>query len=286
MAARKGLLFIGLLVVLYVVFFIVSKRRSATADAFLTVPLLRPGGEIPVEQGATNPFGRPYTTRPIMDVDDYEVDVIYQNEGDRQYNKAEINRLTSDYPFAWAQLPPSAMGFQERQAKWMADKATKIRPDLTQYAEIEGFSVLPNDTQTIEEEEQKLLKTYVPACSKDLKYDVDDAMDLIKKIYEKKGLIAKVDVRPDNVYEVYETMEKNPKIVYEDEVQVQTQRETAAEARETTFQVPQMANDLAAGLDPFFEPGPRLRSDRTDYTQWTPGLERMFAPTYPREHWY
>ena len=46
MAQRNGLLILGLLVILYVVFFIVTKRR---VDAFLTIPLLRPGSEIPVE---------------------------------------------------------------------------------------------------------------------------------------------------------------------------------------------------------------------------------------------
>lgn len=219
-----------------------------------------------------------------MDVDDYDQDAISQNEGDRQWSKAEINKMTAAYPFAWAQLPPSATTFQAKQEAYMASLQSKLLPDLAQYEAVEGFSVLPTDTAKVEAEEQKLLQTYVPACSKDLKYDVDDAMELIKKIYDKKGEIAKVDVRPDGVYEVYAVQEKNPKIVYEDQVDVE--RQSAAAASSATFQVPQAAADLAAGLDPFFEPGPRLRSDRTDYTQWTPGLERMFAPTYPRTNWF
>ena len=155
-------------------------------------------------------------SRPIQSVDDYDHDVVMDNEGDRQWSKAQINEMTAAYPFAWPQLPPSATTFQKKQEDYMASLSSKLLPDLSQYKAIEGFQVLPPDTEKQEEEEQKLLKTYVPACSKDLKYDVDDAMDLINKIYDQKGLIAKVDVRPDGVYEVYETKEKNPKIEYDD----------------------------------------------------------------------
>jgi hypothetical protein len=270
----------------YFVIFIVSKRRIGS-DNFINLPVLKPGSDIPVEQNASvNPYGKPYTTIPIMDVGDYDQDVVYQNEGDRQWSKAEINKMTAAYPFAWPQLPPSATTFQAKQEAYMASLQSKLLPDVAQYEAVEGFQVLPTDTAAQEAEEQKLLQTYVPACSKDLKYDVDDAMELIKKIYDKKGEVAKVDVRPDGIYEVYEVQEKDPKIVYEDQVQATTERQSAAAAQAVTFQVPQYAADLASGLDPFFEPGPRLRSDRTDYTQWTPGLERMFAPTYPRTNWF
>lgn len=272
--------------VAYFVVFLASKRRVGS-DNFINIPVLKPGSEIPVEQNASvNPYGKPYTTVPIMKVDDYDQDVVYQNEGDRQWSKAEINKMTSAYPFAWPQLPPSATTFQAKQEAYMASLQSKLLPDLAQYEAVEGFKVLPTDTAKVEADEQKLLQTYVPACSKDLKYDMDDAMELIKKIYDKKGEVAKVDVRPDGVYEVYEVQEKDPKVVYEDQVQVATERQSAAAAQAVTFQVPQYAADLAAGLDPFFEPGPRLRSDRTDYTQWTPGLERMFAPTYTRTNWF
>jgi hypothetical protein len=262
-----------------------SVKKNA---GFANLPLLKAGDEIAVEQNATgNDFGRPYTTRPIQSVDDYDHDVVYMNEGDRQWSKAQINQMTEAYPFAWPQLPPSATNFQKKQEEYMASLSSKLLPDLSQYKAIEGFQVLPPDTEKQEAEEQKLLKTYVPACSKDLKYDVDDAMDLIKKIYDQKGLVAKVDVRPDGIYEVYETQEKEPKIVYDDDTTAGPQAPVVGGgASSATFAVPQVASDLAAGLDPFFNAGAVTRSGRTDYTQWTPGLERMFAPTYPLTNWY
>ena len=41
-----------------------------------------------------------------------------------------------------------------------------------------------------------------------------------------------------------------------------------------------------AGLDPFFQSRNRVRDGKYDYTEWTPGLERMFAPTYPLKSWF
>ena len=54
---------------------------------------------------------------------------------------------------------------------------------------------------------------------------------------------------------------------------------------EDVIEVPYTASDLAAGLDPFFQPRNSVRDGKYDYTQWTPGLERMFAPTYPVKEW-
>jgi hypothetical protein len=279
MAALMVALAIGVIVIIA----IAVKKETG----FANLPLLKAGDEIAVEQNATgNDFGKPYTTRPIQSVDDYDHDVVYMNEGDRQWSKAQINQMTEAYPFAWPQLPPSATNFQKKQEEYMASLSSKILPDLSQYKAVEGFQVLPPDTEKQEAEEQKLLKTYVPACSKDLKYDVDDAMDLINKIYDQKGLVAKVDVRPDGIYEVYETQDKEPKIEYDDGAQGPQAPVVDGGASSVTFAVPQVASDLAAGLDPFFDPGTSTRSGRTDYTQWTPGLERMFAPTYPLQNWY
>ena len=50
--------------------------------------------------------------------------------------------------------------------------------------------------------------------------------------------------------------------------------------------VPQAAVDKLTATDPFYDKQTRTRMDRNDYTQFTPGLERMFAPTYPIKAWW
>ncbi len=289
-------LFLGIILFGYFFIFIKSKQylsyRSASHDGFVAVQRpgvqeLKKGDSIPVEQDAgADLWTKPYTTEPIQKVDDYDHDIVFDNEGDRQYSQAQINNFTSQRPFEWPGLPPSAMKFQQKQAQWMVD-ATRAEPAReSKYETIEGFAALPPDNDSIEAEERKLLQTYAPACSKDLKYDVDDAMELINKIYAKKGKQPMVHVREDGVYEVFEEKELNPKIVYEDEAETAAGRLAPADFNEAKFEVPQEASDRAAGLDPFFEPGTRTRSGRSDYMQWTPGLERSFAPNQPMTNWY
>ena len=54
---------------------------------------------------------------------------------------------------------------------------------------------------------------------------------------------------------------------------------------EARIEVPPTALEVAAGNDPFFEPTTSTRSSRSDYMRWAPGMERMFAPTYPTTDW-
>jgi hypothetical protein len=114
---------------------------------------------------------------------------------------------------------------------------------------------------------------------------LDDAQALIKRIYDAKGLVPEVKKKDGNIYEVIGTRRKDEKIVYEDE-NPPAQQAPVAEAGEGTITVPATAVDVAAGLDPFFTPGASTHIDRWDYTKFTPGLERMFAPTYPTVEWY
>lgn len=236
------------------------------------------------------PVEKPYVTRPINDVDDYEYNLVFRNEGDRELSKAVVNKLTAQYPLDWSGLPPSAMGFQEgfKQQQEAYANAPPVRQGFNPYKEIEGASLTPPDTRAVEMEERKILSTYVskppvpPA-----EYNIEDAKQLIDKIYDKRNLIADVKVRENNVYEIIGTRRKDEKIVYEDEESEApvVGTEGQAIALEDQITIPQRATDVAAGLDPFYSPNAKTRTGRWDYMRWTPGLERMFAPTYPTQDW-
>lgn len=241
------------------------------------------------------PADKPYVQRPIQDVDDYEYNLVFQNEGDREMSKALLNKLTAQYPLDWSGLPPSAMRFQEgfRQQQEAYANAPPVPEGVNPYKEIDGSTMTPPDTSAIEEEERKILQTYVPQPSDaPLEYKVEDAKELIKKIYEKRNEIPDVKVRENGVYEVIGVRKKDEKIVYEGEDNQQemespyTGTEAVEVAAENTITIPQKATDIAAGLDPYYTPNPSTRTGRWDYMRWTPGLERMFAPTYPTKDWY
>jgi hypothetical protein len=230
-----------------------------------------------------------YATKPIMTLDDYEYSMVFQNEGNREAGKFEISQAMTRYPLDWCGRPPSDQLFQTSREAFTDKVAIDMKEapvDEEEYDSISGVAELPPNTQALDDEERKLLQTYKPESTKDLlHYSLMDAKQLAKRYYKKKGLIPIIEPskQGENVFEIVELKEINPKIVWEDEVQ---NPENRTELRgEGKLEVPQIVNDTAAGLDPFFEPRTTVRMNRHDYTKWTPGLERTFAPTYTGNGW-
>ena len=237
----------------------------------------------------TNMF--PYTTSPINSIDQYELEAVFDNEGDRQLKKQQINQMTRRFPLDWANLPPNSSKFQSEQAKYIEGFSAKASADNIEraYQPIGDGNLTPPDTLEMERREKKILTTYAPKKANNLTtYDVDDAQALIEQIYKPKGIIPTIKRKEGNVFEVVHTRQVNGKVQYEDELpdaSFSGSSKPNVAAGEAVIQVPPVATETAAGLDPFYEPTTATRSDRTDYMQWTPGLERMFAPTYPVTDW-
>ena len=155
------------------------------------------------------------------------------------------------------------------------------------YSAIDGSSMKPVDLDKLEAEERAILQTFNPTRSgSELgTYNVQDVAELLDNYYTKQGKRASFYKRDDGTYEVFETEDLKPKIEFEDEA---PEPERAEEGKDMTgdIHVPKGVADYSAKLDPFFEPRQSTRPNRTDYTAWTPGLERMFAPTEPTQQWY
>jgi hypothetical protein len=250
-----------------------------------------PTGELRKPCKATNVLNQriesPSVKQAILDVDDYEYNLVFQQEGDREISKALYNKLQSQYPLDWSVQPPSSAHFQAGLQK-MKESFTGSPVSQTgadPYKQMGNEALVPPDTSAAQMEERKILQLYRPEKTDSLgTYQLDDAQALIRRIYDAKGMIPEVVKKEDNVYEVIGTRRKDEKIVYEDE-NPPAQRAPVAEAGEGRITVPVTAVDTAAGLDPFFSPSASTHIDRWDYTKFTPGLERMFAPTYPTVEW-
>ena len=229
----------------------------------------------------------PYTTDPINSLDQYENEAVYANEGDRELKQTELNRLTRRYPLDWSGLPPNSSKFQSEQAKYLEGFSTDVPANESQYNDIGPGNLTPPDTLAMEKEEQRILKSYQPKKAEDLTtYDIDDAQALIDKIYQPKGLVPTVVRKENNVFEVVSTRSMKNKLEYEDDLHdAPASNRPTTSAGEATITVPPVATETAAGHDTFYEPTTSTRADRSDYTKWTPGLERMFAPTYPTTDW-
>jgi hypothetical protein len=237
------------------------------------------------------PPEKPYLTNPIDDLDDYELSLVFQNQGSKAASRKQISDAMTRYPMDWSVQGPNSQYFQDNQAqfeKQVAEDSNKL-PATNFYNSINGSDMTPPDTQAIDDEEKKILQTYKPECSKGLlQYSVDDVKGLLEKIYTKKGLIPVIEKskQGENIWEIVEVKEKDPKIVWEDDLERETERQKMEKRGEEVIEIPYTASDVAAGLDPFFQARNTVRDGKYDYYQWTPGLERMFAPTYPIKEWY
>ena len=235
---------------------------------------------------------KPYENMPIDSLFEYDEANVFGQLGSKVASKEQISDAMTRYPLDWPSRGPDSQVFQEKQAEFEKEVQNKnkiFKGEPNFYREVDGRNMELPDQYKIDDEEKKILQTYKPESSKGLlQYSVDDVKGLLHKLYDKKGLIPVIEKsrQGENIWEIVEVKEKNPKIVWEDDVEA-TQKRTAMEKRgEEVIQVPYTASDIRAGLDPFFQPRNSVRDSKFDYTQWTPGLERMFAPTYPLKSWY
>ena len=267
---------------------------------------LTPSASLPTPAPASTrmaPPEKPYSKEPIDRLDDYEVSAIYQNQGTKEASKKQISDAMTRYPMDWSVQGPGSQLFQESVEGYQNEGKPASEPAPTAPAASLGsaslgsaslvpasvsdtnYSVLP-DSARQEEEERKILQMYQPEKSTNLlEYSVDDVKTLVDKLYTKRGLVPELvkSKQGNNVWEVIEVKEKDPTIVWEDEAPM-TAREKREVRREEVIEVPYTVSDLAAGLDPFFQKNSSVRDGR--YNQWTPGLERMFAPTQPVKEWF
>ena len=234
---------------------------------------------------------RPYETKPINDLDDYEYNLVFQNESDRALSTGLRQKLMSQRPMDWAGLPPSSSEFKkgmdemQKKDEEKGDYTTLF--DSSLYNSITGKDMIPPDTASIEAKERQILQSYVPKNKGATTYSVEDANTLIKSIYDTKGLIPTVAHKEGtNVWQITNTLKKNAPIVYEDETYAPATNEPNKGLGEATINVPSAATDMAASVDKFYDTNGRTRTGKWDYQEWTPGLERMFAPTEPRKNWY
>jgi len=236
---------------------------------------------------------RPFVTRE-MDMGDFEGDfdrtMIGKFEGGIEATKDVQNLALRQYPFDWANAPPSSKIFQEQNALFL-EKQNLLRnaeelPTSSGGGSANGQNerALPhyqregfNDLGPADE----IIKKYKPMCSKSTNstsnaFSEDDAENFILDYYDKLGLVPEFKRRDDGVYEVNGTYEKNPKIVYEDDGSVPKRDvwKPMAGNNEITVNA-NYGKELSA-----VSTNPQIASNEsTGLSKREPnGLERMFGP--------
>lgn len=183
-------------------------------------------------------------------------------------------------------------GFRSRRAEGFvgamdgsADAGAYKDKGNNNYSAIDGSKFEMIDQDKLEAEERKILQTFQPTRSSSEigSYNPDDVAELLDNYYSKQGKQASYYKREDGTYEVFEVNDLESEIVYEGE---EEQPARGDGDMTNQIEVPSGVTRYAATVDPFYEPRQTTRPNRSDYTAWTPGLERMFAPTEPKEAWY
>lgn len=307
MAAKVELVVLGIVCIislLYVVRYISrnnyseSFKGSANTEYRTEVPITQASGTRSDEQPTVVPTSAtvtvtptevPYEQKPIDDVDDYEYNAVYQNESNTAVSKELRNKLMSQYPMHWTGYPPSSSQFQAGLQESFENAKPDVPDDAKPYKLVSGSNMTPPDMSEVEKDERKILQTYKPQFPlQGTTYDVRDANELIKEMYAAKGLIPEVrHKKGTNIYEIIGTTSKNAKVVYEDE-EAPASNEPSESAGEGTIQVPYAVNDIMSSTkDSFYDIGSSAANKNMwNYTRWTPGLERVFAPTQPKKNWY
>jgi hypothetical protein len=222
----------------------------------------------------------PYLKNPIDSVDDYELSLVFQNQGSKEVSKQQISDAMTRYPIDWSVQGPDSQHFQDNQVQY--EKKQDVISEKNALSNSPDSPDSLPDMTSMDEEEMKILQTYVPESSKGLlQYSIDDVKTLLEKVYTKKGLIPVIEKskQGQNVWEVTEVKEKDPHIVWEDDT-----RDIMKQRGEGVIDVPYTVSDISSGLDPYFQARNGVRDRK--YNEFTPGLERMFAPTYPIKEWY
>jgi hypothetical protein len=117
--------------------------------------------------------------------------------------------------------------------------------------------------------------------------DETSVNSLIQKIYGEKGLIAKVAKKANNVFEVYEVEEKNPKIVYEDEPLQASIQDNALNPQidpSEMLVVPGTVSEINMGMAPYGR-GESMKTRRQEYSDYNPNLEGIFGPKMQWQQW-
>jgi hypothetical protein len=234
---------------------------------------------------------------PINKLDDYEYSRVFQSE-DQRRNKLtseEKNKLLRSRVLDWANLPFNSEDRSEKEDEFVAGRMESGMREPKSgvfFTSAEGESVMPPDVEAAKLREQKLLATYKPTeiSTHVIDNETEAVANLVMKQYASDPNWEPVVTKTgENKWEVTELRPKPRKERYEDGTTINT---TLVEGSPLTMPAPSISIDDRNRDDPYFAKDGVVDTDNSrfwnynDFKKWTPGLERMFAPTADTKAWY
>jgi hypothetical protein len=234
---------------------------------------------------------------PIDKLDDYEYTRVEQSErlSRNGLSKQVKSDLMERNRLDWAHLPFNSEERARQEDEFVAGRMDTMYKDPKTgvfFKNMEGGELLPPDEEAARLREQKILSSYQPTDLTEHKVDKESeaVAKLVGQMYAgDKNWDPVLSKTGENKWEVTELRPKPRKEVYEDAEAV-----TIAMAEEKGFVRAAPSVDIVNRMqdDPYFDKSGVVdkANDRfwnyKEFNKWTPGLERMFAPTVETKEWY
>jgi len=238
----------------------------------------------------------PSAKTPIKKLDDYEYTRVFKSESPERtgLSPESKNDMLAKYVLDWPKLPFNSADRATQENEFVAGRMeTGFRDPVSGvfFKNLENPHLLSPAEEAAKMREQAILSQYQPTDVSKHIIDSDTAAvaKLVNEVYAEdpnwEPIVARTD---ENKWEVRELRPKSRKETWED---VQTVTLAAAEASQQIIPPPSLQISDRLADDPYFDKsgvGDR-DNDRfwkySDFNKWTPGLERMFAPTFSQEQW-
>lgn len=232
---------------------------------------------------------------PIKKLDDYEYTRVFNEEkGSRTpISKESTSALLTSRVLDWATLPFNSEARADKEDTFVSGRMDSGFRDPQSGVFFKNLdSVQPPDMDAEHQREQKLLSAYRPTEVSEHRIDSETQAvgKLVHEMYAGdqnwEPVVTKVN---DYQWEVTELRPKPRKEQYEEE---KSKNLALAQERGETLPPPNLSIDDRLRADPYFDKAGVGDNDNNkfwkydDFKKWTPGLERMFAPTFDNQKWY
>jgi hypothetical protein len=226
-------------------------------------------------------------------MDDYEYSRVFQSESSPRTEIAHttINSLMAKNQFDWSQLPFNSQKRADEETEFVAgrlDNAFRDPKTGVFFRNMEGFEVNPPDLDAHDSAEKAKLEGFTGKPAEALtEHTVEDVASLIKKMYaddpDWEPVVERVS---ESEYRVVELRPKPKVEKYKsdhDDDTIERSKEMGKISAEVQVE--------GGNQDPYFDKqgvvdyGNDRFFEYKDFKKWTPGLERMFAPTLDQTNW-
>lgn len=254
-----------------------ARRDMAAADAVASANGIR---------------DRPFATSPIDDVTDYDdTSALVEKQERIGLRQNEATNAADARMRDWSSYPTSSRKYEEGRATFAEQQAegkntlpAGMVADV--YARLQRSTALPPDEEKQEVEERAALLEYGPRSTPSY---WETPLEDVQRLINERGRDGKFKETVERIGPNQFAITKiTPKRDQGQTVAYNAADDTAARTADTPIYAP--AGPAVLYGDPFFEKATAAETGSvarwSDFTRWTPGLERMFAPSVPEVNWY